>query len=370
MQSTTSSLFRPSTRRAPLLGAALALAALLTLQASPARAEDGVAKTDTSKKRIGFSNSYAGNSFRQVMVKSWQEVVRQSRKDGLIGDSPVVSANNSVTEQAAHIQNMILQGYDAIVILAASDTALNGVVKQACDAGIVVVSFAGIVTQPCAYQVNYDWASYGKQEIDYVAQRLKGKGNLLEIRGIAGDSTDRDISAGIHKALKSYPDLKIVGTVYGQWTAAVAQKEVAGLIPSLPQVDAVVNQGGDGYGAARAFEASGRPMPIIVMGNRQDELAWWKQQHTQKQYETFSISATPSISQVAFWVAQQILAGKKVPKYVEVPLLRIDARDRDAWLADTPAGGVANPFYTQGLVVSIIDANAYRKPLPAIPAPK
>ncbi|HSV44237.1 MAG TPA: ABC transporter substrate-binding protein, partial [Ramlibacter sp.] len=152
--------------------------------------------------------------------------------------------------------------------------------------------------------------------------------------------------------------------------ATIAQKEVAGIIPSLPRVDAVVNQGGDGYGAARAFEASGRPMPIIVMGNRQDELAWWQQQHAHKKYETFSISATPSVSQVAFWVAQQILAGKKVPKYVEVPLLRIDPGDRDAWLAKTAPGGVANPFYTQGLVAAMIDANAGGKPLPAIPAPR
>lgn len=368
MQTTTLSLFRTNMRRVSLSGAAILFATLFGAQA--AWANEGVAKGDTSKKRIGFSNSYAGNSFRQVMVKSWQEVVAQAQKDRLISESPVVSANNSVTEQAAHVQNMILQGYDAIVILAASDTALNGVVKQACDAGIVVVSFAGIVTQPCAYQVNYDWASLGRQQVEYVAQRLKGKGTLLEIRGIAGDSADKDMSAGIHKALKDYPGLKIAGTVYGQWTAAVAQKEVAGIIPSLPRVDAVVTQGGDGYGAARAFEASGRPMPSIIMGNRQDELAWWKQQQAQKQYDTFSIAATPSVSQVAFWVAQQILAGKKVPKYVEVPLLRIDSKDLDAWLAQTPAGGVANPFYTQSLVATIIDANANKRPLPSIPTPK
>lgn len=357
-------------RRLALEGGA-ALLAILAFQAPVAHAADGVATGDTSKKRIAFSNSYAGNSFRQVMVKSWEQVVAKASKDKLVdADSPVVSANNSVTEQASQVQNMILQGYDAIVILAASDTALNGTVRQACDAGITVVSFAGVVTEPCAYQVNYDWGSYGKQEVDYVAQRLNGKGDLLEIRGIAGDSTDKDISAGIHAAATAHPDLKIVGSVYGQWTATIAQKEVAGIIPSLPKVDAVVDQGGDGYGAAKAFEASGRPMPVIVMGNRQDELVWWKRRHEANGYETFSISATPSVSQVAFWVAQQILAGKQVPKKVEVPLLRIDQKDVDAWLAVTPEGGVANPFYTQDLVAAMIDANAKGAPLPPIPAPK
>ncbi|HSV47397.1 MAG TPA: hypothetical protein VLJ58_16525, partial [Ramlibacter sp.] len=82
--------------RAAMSGAALALAAAMALQPMPASAQEGVVKGDTSKKRIGFSNSYAGNSFRQVMVKSWQEVAEQARKDGLVAQAPVVSANNSV----------------------------------------------------------------------------------------------------------------------------------------------------------------------------------------------------------------------------------------------------------------------------------
>lgn len=349
----------------------LAATALLALGAGSALAADGgIATGDTSKMKIAFSNSYAGNSFRQVMVKSWQQVTEKAIADKIIAGATVVSANNNVTEQAAQVQNMILEGYNAIAILAGSDTALNGVVKDACAAGIVVVAFAGLVTEPCAYTVDYNWSSYGSQEVDYVAKALGGKGNLLEIRGIAGDSVDKAISDGIHAAAAKYPDLKIVATVYGQWTATVAQKEVATILPSLPQVDAVVDQGGDGFGAAEAFKAARRKLPIIVMGNRQDELAWWQEQKKANGYSTFSISATPSVSQVAFWVAQQILAGKQVPKHIEVPLLRIDDSSAAAWLKDTPPGGVANPQYTQDLTARIIDANAKGAELPAIPAPR
>src|SRR6266446_6794053 len=34
----------------------------------------GIATGDTSGKRIAFSNSYAGNSFRQVMIKSFESM--------------------------------------------------------------------------------------------------------------------------------------------------------------------------------------------------------------------------------------------------------------------------------------------------------
>lgn len=76
----------------------------------------------------------------------------------------------------------------------------------------------------------------------------------------------------------------------------------------------------------------------------------------------------PSVSQVGFWVAQQVLAGKQVPKFVEVPLVRIDAKDLDAWLADMPVGA-ANPFYSQASVAAMIDA-AINHTAPPAPLPE
>jgi ribose transport system substrate-binding protein len=336
---------------------AIATAATLGVMLTTAVfAADGAAKGDTSGFKIGFSNSYSGSSFRQVMNSSFEEIAKQAKEAGLIADYGLVTANNNATEQAGQIQNMILEGYNAIVILAASDTALNGVVKDACDAGIVVVVFAGTVSEPCAYTANYNWDSMGLQEIEFMAEALGGKGNLLEIRGIAGDSTDQDISDALHKPLEVHPDMKIVGTVYGQWTATVAQKEVATILPSLPDVQGVITQGGDGYGAAAAFEAAGRDLPVIIMGNRQDELAWWAKQRDASGYKTMSLSATPSCSQVAFWIAQQLLAGKEVPKFVEIPLLVIKEDQLDQYLSTTPEGGVANVTYSQDDVVTMIDA--------------
>lgn len=349
---------------------ALAFAAA-TMLSGAALAADGVATGDTSGKKIAFSNSYAGNSFRQVMIKSFEEMGAKAKADGKIGGTTVVSANNSVTEQASQIQNLILQGYDAIIVLAGSDTALNGAIKDACDAGITVVAFASGVTEPCATVVDYNLDSYAKAELDFIQSKLGDKPtNILEIRGMAGDGFDKRLNDGVNKALAAHPSYKKVGEVYGQWTATVAQKEVSGILPSLPQVDAVLTQGGDGYGAAQAFKAASRPLPIIIMGNRQDELALWKQERDASGYETFSLGATPSVSQVAFWTAQQILAGKDVPKFVEVPLLQINQPDLDAWLKTVPEGGVVNAEYPQDLVASIIDANIAKTALPAVPAPK
>ncbi len=305
------------------------------------------AHADTADKRIAFSNNYAGNSWRQAMLTSWEKVTGEAVKTGVVAAADAfTTAENQATEQAAQIQNMILQGYDAIVINAASPTALNGAIKEACDAGVTVVSFDGIVTEPCAWRIAVDFKGMGKSQIDYLATRLPDGGNLLEIRGLAGVFVDDEISAGIHEGVKENPQFKIVGSVHGDWASDVAQRAVAGVLPSLPEVAAVVTQGGDGYGAAQAFAATDRPTPLIIMGNRQDEMAWWKEQKDANGYETMSVSIAPGVSTLAFWVAQQILDGADVPKDLVVPFLRVDQDTLDENLAATEVGGVANVEYT------------------------
>ena len=70
----------------------------------------------------------------------------------------------------------------------------------------------------------------------------------------------------------------------------------------------------DAYGTAQAFAAAGRPRPLIMLGNRQDELAWWKEQKDHGGYDSWSASEAPGMVTFAFWVAQQILDGQAVPQ--------------------------------------------------------
>ncbi|NDR57599.1 ABC transporter substrate-binding protein [Pseudoruegeria sp. M32A2M] len=314
--------------------------AALALVAGAAQAED------TSGKRIALSNNYAGNSWRQAMLQSWEGVATKAVADGVVAAADAyTTSENQATEQAAQIQNMILQGYDAIVMNSASPTALNGAVKEACDAGITVVSFDGVVTEPCAWRIAVDFQQMGREQVDYLATRIPDGGNLLEIRGLAGVFVDDEISAGIHDGVAKHDQFKIVGSVHGDWAQDVAQKAVAGILPSLPEIVGVVTQGGDGYGAAQAFKAAGRDMPLIVLGNRQDELKWWADSYAESGYETMSLSIAPGVASLAFWVAQQILSGEEVPKDLTVPFLTVTQDTLEEALATTPAGSVANVSY-------------------------
>ncbi|GAA4220889.1 ribose transport system substrate-binding protein [Sagittula marina] len=329
---------------------------LLLSAAAIAMAATG-AQADTSGKRIALSNNYAGNSWRQAMLEAWEDAGSAAVDNGIVAAADAfTTSENQATEQAAQIQNMILQGYDAIVVNAASPTALNGAIKEACDAGLTVVSFDGIVTEPCAWRIAVDFNEMGRLQVEYLAQRIPEGGNLLEIRGLAGVFVDEEISAGIQQGIEENPQFTISGSVHGDWAQDVAQKAVAGILPSLPEVVGVVTQGGDGYGTARAFDAAGRDTPLIVLGNRQDEMLWWAEQRDANGYETMSLSIAPGVASLAFWVAQQILDGAEVPKDLNVPFLTVTQDTLDDVLAETPEGSVASTTYEQADAQAVIEA--------------
>ena len=193
------------------------------------------------------------------MLKSWDKVTKQAVADGVVAAAdPFTTSENQVTEQAAQIQNLILQGYDAIVVNAASPDALNGVVKQACDAGIIVVSFDGIVTEPCAWRIAVDFKKMGAVQLDYLAEKMKEGGNLLEIRGLAGVFVDDEISKGIHEGAAKHAQFKIVGSVQGDWARSGAKR--FGHRPSRPT--SARGDPGRRLGAAQAFAARSPPAPI------------------------------------------------------------------------------------------------------------
>src|SRR5215470_7539445 len=68
----------------------------------------GAAYADTKDKKIALSNNYAGNSWRQAMLKSWDKVTKPAVASGIVAAADAyTTSENQVTEQAAQIQNLI-----------------------------------------------------------------------------------------------------------------------------------------------------------------------------------------------------------------------------------------------------------------------
>ena len=274
---------------------------------------------------IGLCNSYNGNTYRQTMEALFKKLADKMVKDGTLKSYQVLESNGDVAKQVSQIESLILSGADAIIVDPGSASGLNGAIEKATAAGIpVVIVNDGPVTTDQCYQINFDTDSMATNAANYVVKALKGKGNVIEIRGMAGVPFDEAFHGALLKALGKAPAIKVVGTVYGEWTESVAQKQLTSILPSINKVDAVIGQGGDEYGALQAFKAANRPIPIIIAGNRGNFLAWWSAEKKANGYKTFSWAANPWSAASGLYVAVDLASGRKdIPKVMIMPALEI-----------------------------------------------
>ena len=299
---------------------------------------------------IGLSNSYFGNAWRKQMVDSFTAAAEEAKEAGYISDYEVQNGDGTANAQIAQINSFILSGVDAICICAASPTALNSTIQKALDAGIIVISFDNVVDMDGVYNMDYDWLEFGKTQIDFIADRLGGKGNLLAVRGIPGAYVDQKAYEGWEEGLKKYPDLKVVQEVVGEANATKAQDELIKVMASLPEIDAVLSQGGDSIGVVNAFTQSGKEFPLIIGDNSAEFINWWLEQDN---YETFSHGATPGCGSAALWVSLYVLNGYDVPydMIMEIPSVTIDSVEQYKGLS---AGTFVTPEYGKEKVLENI----------------
>ena len=316
--------------------------------ALPAMAQDGPV--------VALSNSFYGNTWRQQMVTAFEEAAEQAKAEGLIGDYIVMNGDGTVVQQQAHMAELILRGVDAIAINAASETALNGVIEEACAAGITVISFDSIASAPCNYQLNFDFKGYKQAQARAVLDLIGGEGNAIVVRGVAGSAPDAAMYAAQMEVLEAYPGVTVVAEVYGQATAAVAQSAIANVLPSLPQVDVVLAQGGsDDIGIAQAFLQYGGPyadaMPVIEGGGGTDFVKWWAEANAANGYQTVSMNTTPGIGGAVLWLAAAMLGGAEAPREMIMPVATVDAANLQDY-ADLPSGMIISPSYSLDWVQS------------------
>jgi ribose transport system substrate-binding protein len=230
----------------------------------------------------------------------------------------VYNSGNDVSKQTQQMDDLISSHTDAIVINAASPTGLNGVIQQACNAGILVVSFDNTVTAPCALKVNTDQYKFGQQLAQYVVDGLKGKGNVIMVTGVAGTSVDEERNRGAADVFKSYPNIKIIAQYTGQWASDVAERNTTAQLTSLDKIDGVWCQGGTD-GVIRAILAAKRPLPTVVAGESENGFRQYMLQYKSQGFKALSIGQPPFLALVSLELAAQVLQGKHAKADITIP---------------------------------------------------
>jgi ribose transport system substrate-binding protein len=267
---------------------------------------------------IALSNSYIGNVWRTQMIKmakafSELPTIKPSIKQFLVN-----SSGNDAAQQISQIENMIAAGAQAIIINAASPTALDPVVKKAQSAGIVVLAFDNIVETPGVVIVNEDQVEFGKMMADWLVKKMGGKGNVLMVNGVAGTSVDADRNKGAKEIFGANSGIKVIAEVNGEWDPGKAQQVTSTALSSYPDINGVWCQGGTD-GVVRAFQQANRPL-VPVAGEAENGFRKQLLQLKDQGLSGISIGQSPGMVCVCIQAAIDLLGGKELPESISIPL--------------------------------------------------
>lgn len=349
----------------------LLITAVSCSTAKPTTVGSGSSTGATAKSTwtVALSDSYIGNAWRKTMVKAWQDAASQAKSQGYIGSYRVdVTSENTATAQIAQIQSLILAHVNAIDIDSASPTALNPVIQQACSAGIKVVVFDSLASAPCEYNLADPFATWGAMSATLVVDKLHGHGNVILVQGVVGSEPNAILLAAQRKVLAQNPGIHVVATVDGENSAATTERAIEGVLPSLPTVNGVIVQSG-ASGAISAFQAAGRPLPVVDFSTGGRTLRLWQGLVQRGGFSATAVQTDPGQGSAAFWESVLLLQGQSVPHNLTWPLIIIHQAALDQWLAATPAGNYATWVWTLPEVQAGIAANLAGHSAAAPPIP-
>jgi ribose transport system substrate-binding protein len=289
----------------------------------PASGSSGTVSLPAKKGpyRIAFANGYIGNAWRVQMIQTLKAYAAQPEVAGQIKELRIVSVGTDVSAQIAAMDNFISAGFDAILIDANSPTAFKPVMRRAKQAGVVVVSFDNTLDrsgkETGLVQVNQDQVEMGRMMGDWLNQTMSQKKHVLEVRGVPGNSVDRDRHDGFRKALASDPGIQVTEVV-GNWDDGTSQKAVADALAVNGEFDGMYVQAGS-TGAVRAImDAHKKLIPVAGEG----ENGFRKQIVAESKNGLLGESAgqSPALSAVALKAALAVLQGQSVPGEIRVPI--------------------------------------------------
>ncbi len=263
---------------------------------------------------IGVSNGFVDSEWRSQMISDLQSANAQYMKQGLTKDLVIVSSDVDVQGQAQQIRNLINRGVNAIIVDPNSPSALNPVIKEATDKGIVVISVDQEVTAPSAVNVVINQTDWAKISMQWLAQQLNGKGNIVIINGIAGAPANEARYNGVKQVLSQYPNIKVLNVVNANWDEATGQQKMAAILASQPNIDGIWSQDGMAQGALQAIIAANPgKWPIMVGEARVGYLQLWRQvMQTRPNFTSFGVDNPPGAGASGLRVALDLLQSKHI----------------------------------------------------------
>ncbi len=254
---------------AKALGRTAAILGLVLLAATPGcKPKPPASSAGRAGIKIGVSFQEMDNPYFVLMKQTIDEMAATIGAEASYAD-----AHHDVTKQINDIEDLIQKKINILLINPTDTVAVEGVVRDAKRAGIVVVAVDAQAAGPIDCYVgskNYD---AGRLAGEFLGKCLGGQGKVAILDGIPVVPILERVR-GFRDAIGHFPGIAIVTTQNGRQERPVALSVTENMIQANPDLAGIfsVNDGG-ALGALSAIESSRKPIVLVSVDGFSEAVA-------------------------------------------------------------------------------------------------
>lgn len=287
--------------------------------------KDSVCETGRGELTVALADGFGENVWRNVTK---MEFITQALTYPNVAKIIYTSARGDASKAISDMRSMIAQGVDIIVTFPDAGPAMLPTVKEATEAGIIVVPYiappGGNAGEDYLALVAEDLCELGRQFVQFVTDNAVAGDEpveIVELGGTPGNPLSSTWQACSEEQIGKNAKMTLVGKADTNWTQQGSFEAMSSFLSQHPDIDAVLYEYADGFrGGVRAYEAAQRDMDVILTlrTDEQGLFCDWEKVANPNFKIFFSSGGTFQV-RIALTAAMTKLAGGDVPPVVDVP---------------------------------------------------
>ncbi len=263
---------------------------------------------------VGFSQIGAESAWRTAETQS---IRSEAEKRGV--NLKFSDAQQKQENQIKALKAFVAQGVDAIILAPVVETGWEPVLLEIRQAKIpVILVDRGVSVEDDSLYTTLiasDFVEEGRMAGHWLAEKLGGKGNVVELKGTPGAAPAIDRERGFHEVIDRHPEMEIIKSQTGEFTRAKGKEVMEAFLKAEgDRINAVYAHNDDmALGAIQAIEEAGfKPGEDIIVVSIDGVKDAFVAMVAGKL--NCSVECNPLLGPAAFDAVEKTLAGESLPK--------------------------------------------------------
>ncbi len=262
---------------------------------------------------IGISNPFISSEYRTQMIDNLITVNQEYMDMGLTNELVIESFDTDVAGQIEQLENLINAGVDAILVNPGDAVALNQILEEAVEMGILVLSIDQEIEAEGVINVGHDQYEWARISAAWFADKLQ-EGDVVLIEGFIGHPANVLRMSAVLDTFDEYPGINVLASESGFWDQATGQQVMSDYLAAYPNLDGFWTQDGMAVGAWEAVRAANpETLPLGTGEGRVNFLRMWGEMLEEyPDFETIAVANAPGVNATALRIAIEILSGREL----------------------------------------------------------